>query len=101
MNVAGVEEYAERIQGGESVTDESECLPPGGRLGETIMLGLRTAEGVSRDRLGAEYAADLLQRLAPIAQDMQQAGLLEITPTHWRPTLRGMMLNNRLAGAFL
>jgi coproporphyrinogen III oxidase-like Fe-S oxidoreductase len=65
------------------------------------MLGLRTAEGVSLARLREEFPPDLLARLQPISQFMQQAGLLEITRTHWRPTLRGMMLNNRLAGAFL
>jgi oxygen-independent coproporphyrinogen-3 oxidase len=101
VNVADVADYSRRLAAGESVVAESECLPPAARLGETLMLGLRLAEGVSLARLREGFSPDLLGPLQPIAEELRQVGLLEITPTHWRPTLRGMLLNNRLAGAFV
>jgi oxygen-independent coproporphyrinogen-3 oxidase len=101
VNLADTADYARRLAAGESVSAESECLAPAERLGETLMLGLRLAEGVSWAHLREEFSADLLAPLEPIARERVQDGLLEITPTHWRPTRRGLMLNNRLAGAFL
>ncbi len=101
VNVAEVNEYTRRTAAGESVVAESECLPPSARLGETMMLALRLAEGADLAALRSTFGDVEMARLEPRAQEMQEAGLLEISDNRWRPTLRGMMLNNRLAGAFV
>ena len=101
VNVAEVDDYARRTAAGESVVGESECLPPAERRGETIMLALRMAQGVDLRRLRADFGDVAVDRLEPIAQEMAAAGLLHLSPDRWRPTLRGLLLNNRLAVAFL
>ncbi len=101
VNVSNVGEYAARLSRGESVTAEAERLDPAARLGETVMLGLRLAEGVNLGSLRETFGEELVARLQPAAREMEAAGLLEVSAQHWRPTLRGMLLNNRLAAAFL
>ena len=101
VNVAEVAEYARRLEAGEPVVAEQECLALEGRLGETIMLGLRVAEGVEVARLREEFGEELLGPLAKIAREMEATGLLEVMAERWRPTRRGMMLGNRLGGAFV
>ncbi len=100
-NVADIDEYMRRLEGGESAEAESECLSPARRLAETIMLALRTAEGVDPASLRVEFGETLVTALEPVAAEMRRAGLLADDPHRWRPTRRGMLLNNRLAAAFL
>lgn len=100
-NLAETEEYGQRLNKGEELEAESERLPPGQRLGETIMLALRTAAGISPVELSEHFPADLVAKLEPVAEQMRGAGLLSSDRGRWRPTLRGMLFNNQLAGAFL
>lgn len=100
-NLAETDEYGQRLNRGESVEAESETLPPKQRLGETMMLALRTAAGISPAELREQFPAALVAKLEPVAEQMRTAGLLRSNPGRWRPTLRGMLFNNQLAGAFL
>jgi oxygen-independent coproporphyrinogen-3 oxidase len=100
-NLAGVAEYAERLAHGQSVEADSETLGPRERLGETIMLGLRLAAGVEVAALRAEFGAAAVAALEPVAERQRELGLLEPGAERWRPTRRGMQLNNQLAAAFL
>ena len=100
-NLAEVAEYAARLAAGEPVAEEAESLPPAERLGERLMLALRLAEGADLGALRAEFGEAALAALAPVAAEMQAAGLLDVSGDCWRPTRLGMLLNNQLALAFL
>lgn len=100
-NLPAVADYAARLQRGEEVVAETELLSPAGCLGETVMLGLRLAEGVSPAQLRADFGPELVAPLELVARQMEAAGLLRISADRWHPTRRGLLLNNRLALAFL
>ena len=54
---------------------------------ETVMLGLRTMEGIAKERIAARWMPHLRQSLQPYMEN----GLVEETPTHFRPTHEGLL----------
>jgi oxygen-independent coproporphyrinogen-3 oxidase len=100
-NVAEVAEYVERLSLGQNAALPGESLSPEQRLGERLMLALRTAEGADLQALREEFGETAVADLAPAAAEMETAGLLESPGENWRPTRLGMLLNNQLALAFL
>ncbi|MHC4429208.1 MAG: radical SAM family heme chaperone HemW [Planctomycetota bacterium] len=81
-NVARLEGYL-GSRGLPEITDV-ECLDADGRVGETLMLGLRLIEGLEVATLDARRAAAIERHLA--------AGLLERRETNLRLTRHGLLL---------
>ncbi len=92
--VANVREYSERLNAGLSVIEDEEVVGPGHASNESVMLGLRTAQGVDLARFGREFGADALQQLERNAAPLKQAGLLEGEEGRIRLTGRGFLLVN-------
>lgn len=105
-NVADVAEYVRRIAAGADPREETERLPPEKCAGETVMLALRTVEGLSRARFAERFGQDPLTWFAQrnggsaIAQNVAN-GLLEVTPEAIRLTRRGMLVANDVMAEFL
>ncbi|MDY3280760.1 radical SAM family heme chaperone HemW [Dysosmobacter sp.] len=81
---------------GEPPLSERQALSPADRAGEYLMLGLRTAEGISprtlRDRYGGDFAP-----LVPFLEQCRRAGYALSRPDgSWRLTPRGFLLSNQI-----
>lgn len=90
---------ADRPGGPERAYEER--LPPRERLGEAVMLGLRTREGVDLAALGARYGIDAEALFAEAIARLERDGLLVRDGCRVRLTRRGLMLANVASAAFL
>ena len=60
------------------------------------MLGLRTAAGISPDRLGVDFAP-----LEKLLLSCESHGLAQRTETGWRLTPKGFLVSNAIIGELL
>jgi len=88
--------YIETIQAGGDPTIDVEELAAAARFRETVMLGLRTIEGVDATELRRRFGLDLLSCYGDTLSALIAQGLLELTPTHLRLTHAGLPLANRV-----
>jgi oxygen-independent coproporphyrinogen-3 oxidase len=93
--------YVEAALVGADPTAESERLEGTRRVGEAIMLALRTAQGVSRVRFKERYNLDVLEFYKPVVRRFCEAGLLEVDETGFRLTHRGRFLANDVCAGFI
>jgi oxygen-independent coproporphyrinogen-3 oxidase len=96
-----LEEYIEAIEAGAPIPGESERLEGLQRVGEAIMLALRTAQGVGLGEFKERYGIDVIDRYAPVVARYTEDGLLERTDDSLRLTERGRFLANDVCGAFV
>lgn len=93
--------YVARALAGESTVDNVEQISEDLAMGETLMLGLRLAEGVSLDDFAARFGRSIdavygatLSELAAVGLLARESGRLVLTP-------RGRFLGNEVFGRFL
>jgi oxygen-independent coproporphyrinogen-3 oxidase len=82
-NVRSATRYCEAIESGRSPRDFVEELTASDRVREEVLLGLRTREGIGRERLAGK------QRLV---EALVAEGLLELDATRVQATLEGWLL---------
>lgn len=100
-NVGDPREYVARIERGESVLAEEEAISPAMERAETMILGLRLVEGISRAEFHARFGADPAE-LYPVAiAESVELGLLDASERHIRLTPRGRLLGNQVFMRFL
>ena len=92
--IADVREYSLRLKAGLSIIRDEEVANFRQAANETVMLGLRMAEGVDLARFERDFGADTSRQLEENATPLQQAGLLEKTRGRIRLTGRGFLLAN-------
>lgn len=80
---------------------ETEVIPGALERGETLMMGLRLAEGVSVKRFWARFGLDLGEMYGPVLQRLVGLGLLEWDGARARLSARGRLLGNQVFGEFL
>ncbi len=100
-NVAHPREYIQRLARAQSPQEGEEIIPPQVEMAETIFLGLRLAEGISRARFLARFGVDLFIEYAREIERNHQAGLLEIDEHGIHLTRRGWLLGNRVFADFM
>src|SRR5215470_3415809 len=61
-NVAGVEEYIDRIASGQTVISEARRMDPAERLGDALFTGLRLTQGINLDAIRQRYGIDVWQK---------------------------------------
>jgi oxygen-independent coproporphyrinogen-3 oxidase len=83
------------------IPGDSERLVGAARAGEAAMLALRTGEGVELDAFRERYGIDFLSSYERPIQELQGAGMLEVTPTHVRLTPAGRFMANDVCGEFI
>ncbi len=93
--------WTERVERGEDPASESERLDARGRLGETIMLGLRLDEGVRFDDLAARTGLDPRPLFAPLLRRLEAAGLVTIDRDCLRLTDDGIPVADAIITEFL
>jgi len=93
-NAKPVPRYCAALEGGRLPIDSSERLTPRQQLGERLVLGLRTADGVPASWLTDRIALD--PSLARRLQSWRAAGLLAETAERIRLTERGFLLSDAI-----
>lgn len=89
--------FCEQIESGQSVVQEEECLDPAASFRETVIMGLRMNQGVSKERLRKRYEMELNDCYGDILiRRLVDQGLLEVTATHLRLTARGRVFANQV-----
>ena len=86
---------------GRAIPGEAEELQGAQRVGEAVMLALRTARGLVFAEFNERYGIDVLQQYAPAIERHCSDGLLEVEPTHARLTRAGRFVANTVCADFL
>ena len=100
-NVLLPAEYLRRVEAGESPVGESEEISPALAASETVILGLRLAEGVGRREFQARFGEELLAMYGPSIAELAALGLVELAEDALRLTARGQPLGNEVFERFL
>ena len=100
-NVRHPREYVVAVTQGDMTAVEVEAIDRRLEMGETMMLGLRLAEGVSDVRFRSRFGVGMEAVFAEQLADLQAVGLLEWDKRVARLTARGRLLGNQVFGAFV
>ncbi len=92
--------YLDGIAAGDDVLASREFIRTADRGREYLMLGLRTAHGVSAREYTSRYDADPQKPFALLAQ-WQQHGLTQPVGDRWRLTPQGFLISNQLISRLL
>lgn len=93
--------YVQAVREGTPLVEEEERLSTDESLGETIMLMLRTRDGVDVPAVEARYGVHLAARYAQPLRRLRRQRLLEVTPERWRITPKGLPIANTVCAEFL
>jgi len=93
--------YLAAASAGAPIPGDCERLEGAARLGEAIMLALRTAEGVDLTAFRERYGIDVGERYGEVVEDLVAAGVLRADAARLRLTERGRFVANDVCGAFL
>ena len=88
--------FCAQIESGRSVVQEEECLEPAASFRETVIIGLRMNQGVSKESLQRRYGMELNDCYGNILIRLVDQGLLEMTASHLRLTARGRIFANQV-----
>jgi oxygen-independent coproporphyrinogen-3 oxidase len=100
-NVRHPAEYVARVTGGQPVTADTEQIGSRLEMGETMMMGLRLAEGVRDDLFRARFGVGLEEFFAHELAESRDLGLLAWDGRVARLTARGRLLGNQVFQRFL
>ena len=95
-----VEEYIASVKSGAPVITDSEEITLRERSMEYIMLGLRTADGISAEDY-AEYFRGGFEALLPLLESYRKYGYMREVEGRWSFTPEGFLLSNSLIGELL
>ena len=85
----------------EGLVDMVERVDMRMEMGETMMLGLRLANGVTRDSFKARFGQTLMDVFGAAIQELEGFGLLQWNGDHLSLTPRGRLLGNEVFQRFL
>jgi len=98
--VADLSAYMAGVKGRGSILAEADDAPFYRRVGEYLMLGLRTARGVSENELLKRFEADFTP-YAKVLEGFVPSGHVEQRDDRWRLTPTGFLVSNHIIGAVL
>jgi oxygen-independent coproporphyrinogen-3 oxidase len=78
MNISNIREYVVRIEAGQAVVDQSECVDSTDRVCETAVLNLRTRKGVDLAAFRAATGADFTEVFAVPVERYRRQSLIEV-----------------------
>lgn len=93
-NIADPRHYCHRVECGESLSVQRECLDTEASFRETVIMGLRMNRGVSVVLLGNRYGIDLENYYGEILQELLQNKLLQFREGFLRLTPQGRIFAN-------
>ena len=89
-------QYIDFINNNSSVIVEKERLSLEASFRETVIMGLRLVEGVSRRRLFERFGIDVKTYYGHTLTDLVKYGLIELSATFLRITDKGRPLSNHV-----
>ena len=90
------EAFAGLVQAGRPPLVEGECLPLAARFRESVVMGLRMIEGVSFVPLQRRFGLTPPSYYGKILDDLQQQGLVAVSPDSLRLTKAGLPVANQV-----
>ena len=100
-NVAGTEEYINRVTNGVSPEVERRTLTEGERLEEALFTGLRLTQGVDAEAAGRRYNIDVFARYGDALRPFIEAAWLVRDAGRLRLTREGMLMANEVMAVFV
>ena len=100
-NVAGIEDYVDRIERGLQVATDLRRLPAGERLGDALFMMLRLTEGVNLNEIRRRYGVDVWQTYGAELEPFVQNGCLMRDCDRLWLTRQGMLLANEVMSVFV
>lgn len=100
-NVASPDEYVRRVGDAASAVEEVEDIDETLEMGETMMLGLRLAEGVGKSGFADRFGRDMASVYGGQIEELAGLGLVSDDRTGIRLTARGRLLGNQVFLRFL
>ena len=94
--VADIDEYCRRIISGKDWWSEMEELDPEARFRETVVMGLRMTDGISREDLVRRFGFDIFEYYKDILHHLEQQRLVNIQGDRFRLTHMGMNFANQV-----
>jgi oxygen-independent coproporphyrinogen-3 oxidase len=91
-NVADVGRYVETVAEG-NPQHEEETLKLADAYNEYVMTALRTTAGIEKAKVERPFYAQLTKKM----KRFEDEGLIEETPTHYKPTRRGLLQADGMA----
>ena len=98
--VKDLKEYIYGVGKKISIVDEYEEIDPLGRATEYVMLGMRTAQGISERDYRLRCQCDW-RPIAQVLRAFQEKGWVELTGDRWHFTVPGYLISNTLIGILL
>ncbi|MDR1735476.1 MAG: radical SAM family heme chaperone HemW [Oscillospiraceae bacterium] len=99
-HVRDIDAYIAGVKSGDAVIDEISRISPLERAGEYIMLGLRTARGVSGNEYTRVYKVSF-DAIEKKLEKFEKYGLCERTAERWHLTPKGFLVSNRILSELL
>jgi oxygen-independent coproporphyrinogen-3 oxidase len=100
-NVAGTEDYINRVTNRVSPIGERRVLTRGERLEETLFTGLRLTEGIDVEAAGRDYGIDVFEKYGDALQPFIDARWLVREGGRLRLTRDGMLMANEVMAVFV
>jgi oxygen-independent coproporphyrinogen-3 oxidase len=100
-NVAGTEDYIQRVASQLETAAEVRVLSEQDRLEEALFTGLRLTEGLRLREIEAAFHVDVWERYGAQLLPFVVGGLLERSPEGLRLTREGMLLANEVCSVFV
>jgi oxygen-independent coproporphyrinogen-3 oxidase len=100
-NVAGIEDYVDRIDRRLPVATDLRRLSAGERLGDALFMMLRLTDGVNLDAIRRRYGVDVWQKYGAELEPFVQNGCLMRDCDRLRLTRGGMLLANEVMTVFV
>jgi oxygen-independent coproporphyrinogen-3 oxidase len=91
-NIADTAEYVQRLSSGRTIIEDQEILSSGASARETVLLSLRTTQGLDLSRFEQEFGPERLRALERNAIPLTEAGLLRVNEGRLTLTDRGILL---------
>jgi oxygen-independent coproporphyrinogen III oxidase len=100
-NVAGTDDYIERIARDADVSGERRQMTPDEQLGDALFTGLRLLEGVDIPVVNARYQTDVWQKYGAELRPFVEAGILVVDDQRWRLTREGCLVAHEVMAVFV
>ena len=100
-NTAVLAEYINELGDGKLPVRDTRKIDRDEELFETVMLGLRKTEGISRTDFEDRFGVDPVIHYAPVVTELELEGMLEVTEERMYLTARGLDFQNEALIKFM
>jgi oxygen-independent coproporphyrinogen-3 oxidase len=100
-NVAGIDDYIDRVAKGQAVATEIRHMDPAEHLGDALFTGLRLTSGINLETVQQRHGVDVWERYRDDLEPFVAAGLLLHDGARLALTRPGMLVANEIMTVFV